>query len=91
MLEKEIFFLFNVLISLVLSCLQSIGHISDAHVNPAITVGAVVLGKISLQKASIYFVSQCLGGIMGYGFIKVCFIIKIEKSMYETSINQIIE
>lgn len=55
-----------------LEYLQSIGHISDAHINPAITVGAVVLGKKSLQAASVYVVAQCLGAVMGYGLLKVC-------------------
>lgn len=55
----------------VLIIIQSIGHISDAHINPAITIGAVVLGKKSLQTASVYFVAQCLGAIMGYGLLKV--------------------
>ncbi|KAH0550123.1 aquaporin-like isoform X1 [Cotesia glomerata] len=50
---------------------QSIGHISGAHINPAVTVGAVVMGKKSLTGACVYFVAQCLGAILGYGLLKV--------------------
>lgn len=58
---------------IIFDCLfqQSIGHISDAHINPAITVGAVVLGKKSLRMAAVYLVAQCLGAVMGYGLLKV--------------------
>lgn len=50
---------------------QCIGHISQAHINPAITVGAVVLGKKTISEALVYFVSQTIGAILGYGMLKV--------------------
>ncbi|XP_063979294.1 aquaporin AQPcic-like [Diachasmimorpha longicaudata] len=55
----------------VMVIIQSIGHISGAHINPAITVGAVILGKKSLPAASVYFLAQCLGAIVGYGMLKI--------------------
>ncbi|XP_043288918.1 aquaporin AQPAe.a-like isoform X2 [Venturia canescens] len=55
----------------VMIVILSIGHISDAHINPAITVGAVVLGKKSLRLAAVYLVAQCLGAVVGYGLLKV--------------------
>ncbi|XP_008550663.1 aquaporin AQPAe.a isoform X1 [Microplitis demolitor] len=64
----QISFAFGLVVMLVI---QSIGHISGAHINPAITVGAVVMGKMSLTKASVYFVAQCLGAILGFGLLKV--------------------
>lgn len=51
--------------------LQCVGHISQAHVNPAITVGAVVLGKKTIPEALIYLISQLIGAIVGYGMLKV--------------------
>lgn len=50
---------------------QCFGHISQAHVNPAITVGAVVLGKKTIPEALVYLVSQVIGAILGYGMLKV--------------------
>lgn len=50
---------------------QCIGHISQAHINPAITVGAVVLGKKTIPEGLVYIISQLIGAILGYGMLKV--------------------
>ncbi|KAL6261139.1 hypothetical protein P5V15_008666 [Pogonomyrmex californicus] len=55
----------------VMVVIQCIGHISQAHINPAITVGSVILGKKTIPEALVYFVSQVIGGILGYGMLKV--------------------
>ncbi|XP_011256665.1 aquaporin AQPcic isoform X1 [Camponotus floridanus] len=55
----------------VMVVIQCVGHISQAHVNPAITVGAVVLGKKTIPQALVYLISQLIGAIMGYGMLKV--------------------
>ncbi|XP_072761448.1 aquaporin AQPcic-like isoform X2 [Anoplolepis gracilipes] len=59
---------FGLAVMLVIQC---IGHISQAHINPAITVGAVILGKKTIPEALVYFVSQLIGAILGYGMLKV--------------------
>lgn len=38
--------------------------VSGGHLNPAVTAGALVAGKISFQNAIGYVVAQCLGGIV---------------------------
>lgn len=54
---------------------QSIGHISGAHINPSITVAALILGKKSLSMSILYIIAQCIGGMLGYGLLKVkCYI-----------------
>ncbi|MEO8608941.1 MAG: aquaporin [Chloroflexota bacterium] len=40
------------------------GHISGAHVNPAVTAGLLVGGKISIIKAVVYWVAQFAGAII---------------------------
>ncbi|KAK2584492.1 hypothetical protein KPH14_006866 [Odynerus spinipes] len=55
----------------VMIVIQCFGHISDAHVNPAITVGAVVLGKKTIPQALVYIFAQTLGAILGCGMLKV--------------------
>jgi MIP family channel proteins len=40
------------------------GHISGAHVNPAVTAGLLVGGKIAPVKAVFYWIAQFLGGIV---------------------------
>ena len=55
----------------VMVVIQTLGHISQAHVNPAITVGSVVLGHKTIPEALVYFFSQMIGAIGGYGMLKV--------------------
>jgi aquaporin Z len=43
----------------------SFGPISGCHVNPAVTVGALVAGRLSLMDAIGYWVAQFAGGIVG--------------------------
>ena len=40
------------------------GHISGAHVNPAVTAGLLVGGKIDISKAVVYWVAQFAGAII---------------------------
>ncbi len=40
------------------------GHVSGAHVNPAVTLGLLVGGKIGVNKAVIYWVAQFVGAII---------------------------
>lgn len=42
----------------------SYGHISGAHVNPAVTAGLLVGGHIKIDRAIFYWVAQFLGGIV---------------------------
>ena len=45
----------------VMIFVYAVGHISGGHFNPAITVGAWSIGKIKMQDAMLYIISQCLG------------------------------
>ena len=46
-----------------------IGRISGCHINPAITVGMLLAGKLAPARAIPYFVGQFVGGIAGAGVI----------------------
>jgi MIP family channel proteins len=39
------------------------GPISGAHVNPAVTFGVLVGGKMPLSRAIVYWIAQCVGAI----------------------------
>lgn len=42
-----------------------IGHISGGLVNPAVTIGLWVTGKLETTRAAAYILAECLGGIAG--------------------------
>nr|AMW03262.1 aquaporin PIP [Tamarix hispida] len=44
--------------------------ISGGHINPAVTFGLFLARKVSLVRAVMYMVSQCLGAICGVGLVK---------------------
>lgn len=43
---------------------SAVGHISGAHLNPAVTLGFLVTRRITARLSVIYIVSQLLGGIV---------------------------
>lgn len=45
--------------------IQSIGHISGGHINPAVTFAYLVGSQMSLFRAIFYMVAQCLGAVAG--------------------------
>ncbi|XP_066156015.1 aquaporin AQPcic-like [Euwallacea fornicatus] len=53
----------------VLIAITAFGHISQAHINPAVTVGAVVLGNFPLINLPIYFMGQMVGAVTGFALL----------------------
>ena len=49
----------------VVAMAYTIGGISGCHINPAITLGVVLSGRMSWKDAFGYWVGQCIGGIIG--------------------------
>ncbi len=49
----------------VVAMAYAIGGISGCHINPAVTIGMFVAGKIDTKDTIGYIVAQCLGGILG--------------------------
>ncbi|XP_045192748.2 aquaporin AQPAe.a-like [Mercenaria mercenaria] len=47
-----------------------IGHISGGHINPAVTIGMLVTRRISLIRAIMYIICQCVGSIAAAGLLK---------------------
>jgi len=43
----------------------AIGGISGCHINPAVTIGVLVAGKIAAKDAVIYIVAQLIGALLG--------------------------
>ncbi|XP_007016740.2 PREDICTED: probable aquaporin PIP2-2 [Theobroma cacao] len=53
--------------------------ISGGHINPAVTFGLFLGRKVSLIRAIMYMVAQCLGAICGCGLVKA-----FQKTYYNT-------
>ncbi len=49
----------------LLALVYLIGPVSGSHVNPAVTIGALLTGRVSLQEAAGYWIAQFAGGIVG--------------------------
>lgn len=45
--------------------IQSIGHISGGHINPAVTFAYLIGSQMSLFRAFFYIIAQCLGALAG--------------------------
>ena len=50
---------------LLLALAYTLGPISGCHVNPAVTIGALLAGRMPLVEAAGYWVAQFVGGILG--------------------------
>lgn len=49
----------------LLAAIQATGHISGGHYNPAVTLGALLDGRIAVNDAVAYVVAQLVGAIAG--------------------------
>lgn len=49
----------------LLFLVYAIGPISGCHVNPAVTVGQLLLGRVTAGVAAAYWVAQVIGGLIG--------------------------
>src|ERR1700744_97065 len=68
----------------VVAMAYAIGHISGCHINPAISIGMVVAGRMKMSEAFVYIVGQILGAIAGAAIL---FIIASGKEGYSLSAN----
>jgi aquaporin Z len=48
-----------------------IGHLSGAHINPAVSVGLAVAKRFPVSELPVYIVAQVLGGLAGAGILYV--------------------
>ena len=49
----------------IVAMAYSVGHISGCHINPAITLGVFLSGRMSLKDAVGYWIGQFIGGLIG--------------------------
>ena len=51
----------------------SVGNISGCHINPAVSLGVLISGGMSVTEFIGYIVSQCLGAFAGAGILAAIF------------------
>lgn len=56
----------------IVAMAYSIGNVSGCHINPAVSVGMYVAGKMDLKECLKYVVSQFLGALAGSALLGVC-------------------
>ena len=61
------------------------GHISGGHFNPAVTVAALVRGRIGLRDAIGYWIAQFVGGLLGAGAV----LLAVAPGQVETAPGQV--
>lgn len=56
----------------VVAMAYTIGGISGCHINPAITLGCLLSGRISGKDAGMYMIFQTIGAIIGAAILFLC-------------------
>jgi aquaporin Z len=56
---------------IIAAMIAALGPISGAHFNPAVTLGMLVTGRMSLTDALSYWIAQLLGAVIGLGVLEV--------------------
>lgn len=57
----------------IVAMAYSIGNISGCHINPAVSLGVLISGGMSVKDFIGYVISQCLGAFAGAGVLAVIF------------------
>ena len=57
----------------IVALAYGVGNISGGHVNPAVSLGVLINGGISVSEFVGYVIAQCLGAFVGSGALAVIF------------------
>src|SRR5271165_2867461 len=58
---------------IVLAMIYTIGDVSGAHLNPAVTLGFCAARRMPLREAWPYIFSQCIGALLASGLLRTLF------------------
>ena len=68
----------------IVAMAYGIGPISGCHINPAVSLGAFVSGRMSAKDMLIYWVAQMIGAAVGAGIL---YLIASGKTGYDVAVN----
>ena len=57
----------------IVAMAYSIGNISGCHINPAVSLGVLLIGGMSAKEFVGYVISQCVGALAGAGVLAAIF------------------
>ncbi|MFV0364197.1 MAG: MIP family channel protein [Suipraeoptans sp.] len=57
----------------IVAMAYSIGNVSGCHINPAVSIGMLVAGRMDVKDFICYVVAQCIGAIAGAGVLVAFF------------------
>ena len=57
----------------IVAMAYSIGNISGCHINPAVSLGVLLSGGMSVKDFVGYVISQCIGALVGSGILALIF------------------
>ena len=57
----------------VIAMAYGVGHISGAHLNPAVSFGVWVNGRMSFKEMLLYWLSQCIGAVIAGAVLLVIY------------------
>lgn len=73
----------------VVAMAYTIGNISGCHINPAVTLGALLAGRISPKDAGMYMVFQVIGAFIGSALIYLILASGVEVTSTTTGANNV--
>ncbi|XP_011314319.1 aquaporin AQPAn.G [Fopius arisanus] len=71
----------------VAGAVQAIGHVSGGHINPAVTCGLLVIGKVPVVRAILYIIAQSTGAIAGSAAIRALSSQRMESAIGVVSLS----
>jgi len=71
----------------IASLAQAVGHVSGGHLNPAVSFGMIIGGRINVLQGIMYMVAQSIGGVVGAALTYACTPATRRESLGATTIN----
>ncbi|XP_019537617.2 aquaporin AQPAn.G [Aedes albopictus] len=68
----------------VMMAIITFGHVSGAHINPSVSIAALVYGLLNIPMFILYLIAQFLGGLCGYGLLMAVTPMKLFTEALET-------